>query len=140
MITSKIIYVITYHHNRYNCSCFCCCLVAKSCPTLSATPQSLARLLCQWDFSGNNNGVGCHHFFSRDLPDPGIEPKSPVLAGRFFTTELQGKPNRYNKKNLKSGSISKNVTQKHEVSECCWKNGTTDGLGSSQGCHELLVC
>ena len=27
-----------------------------------------------------------------DLPDPGIEPESPALAGRFFTTEPSGKP------------------------------------------------
>ena len=27
-----------------------------------------------------------------DLPDPGIEPKSPALAGGFFTAELPGKP------------------------------------------------
>ena len=27
-----------------------------------------------------------------DLPRPGIEPVSPVLAGGFFTTELPGKP------------------------------------------------
>ena len=27
----------------------------------------------------------------RDLPDPGIEPMSPALAGRFFTTEIPGK-------------------------------------------------
>ena len=27
-----------------------------------------------------------------DLPQPGIEPMSPVLAGRFFTTEQPGKP------------------------------------------------
>ena len=26
-----------------------------------------------------------------DLPSPGIEPMSPALAGRFFTTETQGK-------------------------------------------------
>ena len=32
--------------------------------------------------------------FSRDLPDPGIELVSPTLAGRFFTTELPGKPNK----------------------------------------------
>jgi len=35
----------------------------------------------------------------RDLPDSGIEPESPAtsaLAGRFFTTEPPGKPNRYN--------------------------------------------
>ena len=34
--------------------------------------------------------------FSRDLPDPGIKPASPVapaLAGGFFTTEPPGKPN-----------------------------------------------
>ena len=33
--------------------------------------------------------------FSRDLPDPGIEPRSPAppaLAGGFFTTESPGKP------------------------------------------------
>ena len=28
-----------------------------------------------------------------DLPDPGIEPKSPALAGGFFTTEPLEKPN-----------------------------------------------
>ena len=27
-----------------------------------------------------------------DLPDPGIKPTSPALAGRFFTTEPSGKP------------------------------------------------
>ena len=27
-----------------------------------------------------------------NLPDPGLEPRSPALAGRFFTTEPPGKP------------------------------------------------
>ena len=27
-----------------------------------------------------------------DLPDPGIEPRSPAWAGGFFTTEPPGKP------------------------------------------------
>jgi len=27
-----------------------------------------------------------------DIPNPGIEPASPALAGRFFTTEPPGKP------------------------------------------------
>ena len=27
-----------------------------------------------------------------DLPDPGIEPVSPALAGRVFATEPPGKP------------------------------------------------
>ena len=29
---------------------------------------------------------------SGDLPDPGMEPASPVLASGFFTTEPPGKP------------------------------------------------
>ena len=28
-----------------------------------------------------------------DLPDPGIEPRSPALQAGFLTTELPGKPN-----------------------------------------------
>ena len=45
-----------------------------------------ARLLSPWNFPGKNIGVGCHFL------DPGIKPKSPALAGRFFTTEPPGKP------------------------------------------------
>ena len=30
--------------------------------------------------------------FSRDLPDPGIEPRSPVLQADDLPTELWGKP------------------------------------------------
>ena len=30
-----------------------------------------------------------------DLPKPGREPKSPALAGEFFTTEPPGKPFAY---------------------------------------------
>ena len=29
-----------------------------------------------------------------DLPDPGIEPESPALVGRFFNTVPSGKSNR----------------------------------------------
>ena len=34
--------------------------------------------------------------FPGDLPDPGIEPRSPALADRFFTTVPPGKPLRIN--------------------------------------------
>ena len=46
------------------------------------------RLLCPWDSPGKNTG-GLPFPPAGDLPDPGIEPISPVapLAGRFFTTE-----------------------------------------------------
>ena len=39
-----------------------------------------------------------------DLPNPGMEPPSPVfpvLAGRFFTTELSGKPRKQGMEQVK---------------------------------------
>ena len=39
----------------------CCCLVAKSCPTLlQPHGLQLSRLLCPWHIPGKNTGVGCH--------------------------------------------------------------------------------
>ena len=64
--------------------CHCCCLVAKSCPTLCdpmdcSLPASLTR------------GCSRQKYWSvlpypspADLPKPGIKTTSPVLAGRFF--------------------------------------------------------
>ena len=74
----------------------CCCLLVRLYPILFQSHGLLpARLACPWDFPGKNTGVGCHFLLQRDLPDPGIEPASPVppaLAGRFFTPEPPGKP------------------------------------------------
>ena len=53
---------------------------------------SFAMLLCSWDFPGKNTGVGSHFLLQGNLPDPGIEPRSPALAGTFFTAELPRKP------------------------------------------------
>ena len=36
------------------------------------------------------NGLPCP--LPGDLSNPGIQPESPILAGRFFTTEPPGKP------------------------------------------------
>ena len=69
-----------------SCVC-CCCEVAQSCPTLcNPTDCSLpgssvhgilqGRIVEQVPFPSPG-----------DLPDPGIEPASPALAGEFFTTE-----------------------------------------------------
>ena len=46
------------------------------------------RLYCPWDSPGKNTGVGCHALLQGDLPEPGMEPVSPMspaLAGGFFT-------------------------------------------------------
>ena len=37
-----------------------------------------------------NTGVGCMFPPSGDLSDPGMEPGSPALAGRYYTTEPPG--------------------------------------------------
>ena len=54
-------------------------LSLQSCPTLRPLGLWPARLLCPWDSSGKNTGVGCHSSArgsSRpgDLPDLGIFP------------------------------------------------------------------
>ena len=43
-------------------------------------------------FSRQEHGSGLPFPSPGDLPDPGIEPVSPALVGRFFTTEPPGKP------------------------------------------------
>ena len=45
------------------------------------------------EHSSNSCGVGVKLLHSMwDLPSPGMEPASPALTGRFFTTEILGKP------------------------------------------------
>ena len=65
------------------------CSVAKLCPT-----PYYPRLLCPWDFPRQEYWHGLPFPSSGDLPDPGIEPTSPALAGGFFITEPSGKPSR----------------------------------------------
>ena len=54
----KLKTIMTYHLTPI---CYCCCLIAKSCLTLSL-PNGLqpVRILCRWDFPGKNTGMGCH--------------------------------------------------------------------------------
>ena len=67
-----------------------CCLVVKLFRTL-LQPHRLkpTRLLCPWDFQVRIlEWVAIS--FSRDLPNPAIEFRSPALAAGFFTTEPPG--------------------------------------------------
>ena len=47
------------------------------------------RLLCPWDFSGKNTGVGCHFLLHRIFLTQGSN-SSCCTASRFFPTELPG--------------------------------------------------
>ena len=75
-----------------------CCLVTKFCltlcdpmdcspPSFSVHGISQARTLEWVDVS-----------FFRALPDSGIKPMSPALAGGFFTAKPPGKPKKYKAK------------------------------------------
>ena len=66
--------------------------VAQSCRLLATPGTAAHRLLRPWDFPGKSTGVGCPFPPPGALPNSGIEPKSPALAGGFFTTEPPGKP------------------------------------------------
>ena len=46
-------------------------------------------------FSRQEHWSGLPFLSPGDLPDPGIEPASPALAGRFFATQPPGKPRIY---------------------------------------------
>ena len=80
----------------------CCCLVAKSRLILCDSMDMgwLFAIPWTWDpchaplsmgFSKQEYWSGLPIPFPSDVPHPGIEPASPALAGRFFTTEPPGK-------------------------------------------------
>ena len=58
----------------------------------SLWPHEPTRLLCPWNSAGQNTGVGSHSLLQGDLPNPGIEPRSPALQAEPLPTELPGKP------------------------------------------------
>ena len=63
------------------------CVCAQLCPTVCDPMDCSPSDFCPWDFSGKNTFLS-----PGDLQNPGIEAKSPVLAGRFLTTAPPGKP------------------------------------------------
>ena len=58
-------------------------------------------LYSSWNSPGQNTGVGSLSLLQGDLPDAGIEPRSPTLQGDSFPAEPQGKP-----KNTGVGGLS----------------------------------
>ena len=66
-------------------------LVSQSCPTL-LQPHELqpTRLHCPWDSSGKRILQTVSFPSTEHLPNTGIKPVSPALAGRFLTTDSPG--------------------------------------------------
>ena len=71
----------------------CCVLSHFSRVQLFVIPWTVA---CQaplsMGFSRQEYWSGLPFLSPRGLPNPGMEPESPALTGRFFTTEPPGKP------------------------------------------------
>ena len=58
-----------------------------------ATPQTIAHQVpLSMRFSRQEYWSGLPFPSAEDLPNPGIKPTSPTLAGGFFTTSAPGKP------------------------------------------------
>ena len=70
-------------------------LVAKSCPTL-ATPWTVAHQApLSMGFSRQEYWSGLPFPSPGDLPNPGIEPRSPILQADSLPPEPPGKPLTY---------------------------------------------
>ena len=63
-------------------------MLGRSAVSDSATPWDVAHQApLSPGFPRQEDRRGCHALLSGDLPDPGIEPTSPALAGGFFVAE-----------------------------------------------------
>ena len=51
-----------------------CAWYAHLCLTLQPHGLQPSRLLCPWDFSGKNTGVGCHVLLQKIFPTQGMNP------------------------------------------------------------------
>ena len=68
------------------------------------------------EFSRQENSSVLPFLPPGDPPDSGIEPESPALAGRFFTTVPPGKPTMQNYSNMVNNQIKFNADS--TVSQC----------------------
>ena len=66
-------------------------LVTQSCPTLVALVTVAHQASISMEFSRQEYRSGLPFPSPGDLPDRGIKPMSPVLAGGFFTSKPSGK-------------------------------------------------
>ena len=75
--------LFSLQQRRHLCLCACSDLSDSSRPHGLQPP----RLLCPWEFSGKNTGVGCHFLLQGISLTKGSNPRltSPALTDRFFT-------------------------------------------------------
>ena len=80
-------------YGGFNFSTSFCCFQSLSRVQLFATPWTVSRQApLSMGFSRQEYWSGLPFPSPGDVPDPGIEPTCPALAGRFLTAEPPGKP------------------------------------------------
>ena len=80
------------HYPSGNTSVVLCCAQSLSCVQLFTTPwMQPIRLLCPWGFSRQGYGSGLPCPARGDLPNPGIEPRSPTSQPDSLLSEPPGK-------------------------------------------------
>ena len=64
---------------------------------LFAAPWIVActKLLCPWDFQGNNTGVGCHFLLQGIFPTQGSNPGLSHCRQTLYRLSHQGSPGYY---------------------------------------------
>ena len=79
-----------FEHDAFSSVFFVAVLVTKSCLTL-LQPHGLqsARLLCPWDFSGKNTGMGCH-FLLQGIFSIFLNEKHCIHLTAVSLTEMYG--------------------------------------------------
>ena len=69
-----------------------CVLVIESCPALRPHGLESSRILCPWDFSGRNTGVGCHFLLQETFPTQGLNPGLLYWQEGSLPLSYQGSP------------------------------------------------
>ena len=78
------------HYKKLVCECVLSCSVVSD--SFRPHGPQPTRLLCPWRFSRQGYWSGLPCPLPGDLPDPGIEPRSPALQEDSLPSEPPGKP------------------------------------------------
>ena len=88
-------------------------LIVQLCLTL-CNPMDCSLLLCPWDFSGENTGVGCHSILQGNFPTQGLNLVLPHCRQCIYHLNHLGSPILKEKDTIKS--VNNNTLKKILIS------------------------
>ena len=96
------------------------------------TPGTVARQAPHpWNSPGKNTGVGCHFLLQGNLPNPGIERRSPALQADALTSEPPGK-SQLNEKQVLTWINRRERRTQEKAGDWRWEYGALRLLQCSQ--------